>query len=75
MRFWYGGKEQECRYKVLSTWEGYGIAGERLGETAAAEGLFCTKQEARRFARACTRAQLEPCHLRDAAEDWAALIK
>ena len=73
--FWYGGKGAQCRFKVLISPKGYGIAAQKQKETAALEDVFCSREEARIFARRCARAQLEPCHLRDAAEDRLAQIK
>ena len=73
--FWYGGKGAQCRFKVLVSPQGYGIAAQKQEETAALEGIFCSREETCTFARRCARAQLEPCHLRDAVEDWLAQIK
>ena len=73
--FWYGRKGAQCRFKVLVSPQGYGIAAQKQEETAALEGVFSIREEARFFARRCARAQLEPCHLRDAVEDWLAQIK
>ncbi len=78
MVFWYG-RRGGVRFSVLvkeTPWgKTCGLSACFKGECNRVEDISPERRDVRRLARACARAQLEICHLRDAAEDWLAQIK
>ena len=78
MKFWYGRRDgvrffvRRCDTPFGKT---YGLTACLGAEETQVPDISPEKREVRRLARACARAGLAPCHLRDAAEDWLADIR
>ncbi len=69
----------EYSYETVVSYNGttevYGVSAQmredgRLISESSLEDIFCTRAEAENFIAMLYENEVDPCHLRDVAEDW-----